>query len=64
MPNGLAANSGNEYSLCPVMGALAGLGYTGLRDAILTHPTMAEGLGVLLVGIAAMPETKRAPAAA
>src|ERR1700716_4198297 len=25
---------------------LAGLPYTGLRDAILTHPTMAEGLGV------------------
>ena len=23
---------------------LAGLPYTGLRDAILTHPTMAEGL--------------------
>ena len=27
---------------------LAGLRYTGLRDAILTHPTMAEGLNVLL----------------
>lgn len=26
---------------------LAGLPYTGLRDAILTHPTMAEGLNVL-----------------
>ncbi len=26
---------------------LAGLPYTGLRDAILTHPTMAEGLTVL-----------------
>jgi len=25
---------------------LAGLPYTGLRDAILTHPTMAEGLNV------------------
>ncbi len=26
---------------------LAGMPYTGLRDAILTHPTMAEGLTVL-----------------
>lgn len=27
---------------------LAGMPYSGLRDAILTHPTMAEGLNVLL----------------
>jgi pyruvate/2-oxoglutarate dehydrogenase complex dihydrolipoamide dehydrogenase (E3) component len=27
---------------------LAGLPYTGLRDAIIAHPTMAEGLGPLL----------------
>ncbi len=26
---------------------LGGMPYTGLRDAILTHPTMAEGLGTL-----------------
>ena len=26
---------------------LTGLPYTGLLDAILTHPTMAEGLNVL-----------------
>ena len=26
---------------------LAGLPYTGLRDAILAHPTMAEGLNAL-----------------
>jgi pyruvate/2-oxoglutarate dehydrogenase complex dihydrolipoamide dehydrogenase (E3) component len=26
---------------------LAGMPYTGLRDAILTHPTMAEGLNAL-----------------
>src|SRR5208337_2770973 len=26
---------------------LAGMPYTGLRDAIITHPTMAEGLGGL-----------------
>jgi pyruvate/2-oxoglutarate dehydrogenase complex dihydrolipoamide dehydrogenase (E3) component len=30
---------------------LAGLPYTGLRDAILTHPTMAEGLNVLLATV-------------
>jgi pyruvate/2-oxoglutarate dehydrogenase complex dihydrolipoamide dehydrogenase (E3) component len=30
---------------------LAGLPYTGLRDAILTHPTMAEGLNVLLARV-------------
>jgi pyruvate/2-oxoglutarate dehydrogenase complex dihydrolipoamide dehydrogenase (E3) component len=41
---------------------LAGLPYTGLRDAILTHPTMAEGLGVLLSGVPGMTETTRAPA--
>jgi pyruvate/2-oxoglutarate dehydrogenase complex dihydrolipoamide dehydrogenase (E3) component len=37
---------------------LAGLPYTGLRDAILTHPTMAEGLGVLLAGVPAMTQTR------
>jgi pyruvate/2-oxoglutarate dehydrogenase complex dihydrolipoamide dehydrogenase (E3) component len=37
---------------------LAGLAYTGLRDAILTHPTMAEGLSVLLANVPAMTETK------
>ena len=26
---------------------LAGLPYTALRDAVLTHPTMAEGLAAL-----------------
>ncbi len=30
---------------------LAGFPYTGLRDAILTHPTMAEGLNVLLANV-------------
>ena len=31
---------------------LAGMPYTALRDAILTHPTMAEGLNVLLMTVA------------
>ena len=32
---------------------LGGLPYTGLRDAIFTHPTMAEGLNVLLANVPA-----------
>jgi pyruvate/2-oxoglutarate dehydrogenase complex dihydrolipoamide dehydrogenase (E3) component len=30
---------------------LAGMPYTGLRDAILAHPTMAEGLGALMAKV-------------
>ncbi len=30
---------------------LAGLAYTALRDAVLAHPTMAEGLNVLFSGV-------------
>jgi pyruvate/2-oxoglutarate dehydrogenase complex dihydrolipoamide dehydrogenase (E3) component len=30
---------------------LAGLRYTGLRDAILTHPTMAKGLNELFASV-------------
>jgi pyruvate/2-oxoglutarate dehydrogenase complex dihydrolipoamide dehydrogenase (E3) component len=30
---------------------LAGLPYTGLRDALFTHPTMAEGLNVLFANV-------------
>jgi len=32
---------------------LAGMPYTGLRDAILAHPTMAEGLGGLFANVPA-----------
>jgi hypothetical protein len=32
---------------------LAGLPYTALRDAIIAHPTMAEGLGALFSDIPA-----------
>jgi pyruvate/2-oxoglutarate dehydrogenase complex dihydrolipoamide dehydrogenase (E3) component len=32
---------------------LAGLPYMGLRDAIFTHPTMAEGLNVLFANVPA-----------
>ena len=37
------------------MAMLAGLPYTDLRDAILAHPTMAEGLGSLFSN--ALPRT-------
>ena len=30
---------------------LAGLPYTAIRDAVLTHPTMAEGLGDLFSSV-------------
>jgi hypothetical protein len=30
---------------------LAGLPYTALRDAVLTHPTMAEGLAGLFSSV-------------
>ena len=30
---------------------IAGLPYTGLRDAVLAHPTMAEGLGGLFSNV-------------
>jgi pyruvate/2-oxoglutarate dehydrogenase complex dihydrolipoamide dehydrogenase (E3) component len=33
------------------MAMLAGLPYTALRDAVLTHPTMAEGLNSLFSGV-------------
>ncbi|MEA2872777.1 MAG: hypothetical protein QOH67_2753 [Hyphomicrobiales bacterium] len=42
---------------------LAGLTYMGLRDAIFAHPTMAEGLGVLLAGVPAITENARIHAA-
>jgi pyruvate/2-oxoglutarate dehydrogenase complex dihydrolipoamide dehydrogenase (E3) component len=32
---------------------LAGLPFTALREAVLTHPTMAEGLGDLFGQVAA-----------
>jgi hypothetical protein len=40
--------------------AMAGFPYIVLRDAILAHPTMAEGLSVLLAGVPTMTEP-RAP---
>jgi pyruvate/2-oxoglutarate dehydrogenase complex dihydrolipoamide dehydrogenase (E3) component len=33
------------------MAMLAGLPYMALRDAVLAHPTMAEGLGTLFSNV-------------
>jgi pyruvate/2-oxoglutarate dehydrogenase complex dihydrolipoamide dehydrogenase (E3) component len=41
---------------------LAGMPYTGLRDAILTHPTMAEGLGSLFANVPPKATPSRADA--
>jgi pyruvate/2-oxoglutarate dehydrogenase complex dihydrolipoamide dehydrogenase (E3) component len=46
----LGANAGEVLAVVQTA-MLAGLPYTGLRDAILTHPTMAEGLNVLLTTV-------------
>jgi pyruvate/2-oxoglutarate dehydrogenase complex dihydrolipoamide dehydrogenase (E3) component len=42
-----------EVAAAVQMAMLAGLPYTNLRDAILTHPTMAEGLGSLFSNVPA-----------
>jgi len=41
---------------------LAGLPYPGLRDAIWTHPTMAEGLGALFATVPPKATQSRADA--
>jgi pyruvate/2-oxoglutarate dehydrogenase complex dihydrolipoamide dehydrogenase (E3) component len=46
----LGANAGEVLAVVQTA-MLAGLPYTGLRDAIFTHPTMAEGLNVLLTSV-------------
>jgi hypothetical protein len=44
--------------LSPVQIAMAaGLPYTALRDAILTHPTLVEGLIPLFLSAASRPES-------
>ena len=42
----LAADGGEIMSSVQIA-MIAGLPYTAFRDAILTHPTLAEGLGAL-----------------
>lgn len=46
----LGANAGEVLAVVQTA-MLGGLPYTGLRDALLTHPTMAEGLNVLLSNV-------------
>jgi pyruvate/2-oxoglutarate dehydrogenase complex dihydrolipoamide dehydrogenase (E3) component len=46
----LGAEAGEVVSVVQTA-MLAGLPYTALRDAILAHPTMAEGLGALLATV-------------
>ena len=46
----LGAEAGEVVAVVQIA-MLAGLPYTALRDAILTHPTMAEGLTLLLAGV-------------
>ena len=45
-----AAEAGEVMAVTQVA-MLAGLPYTALRDAILTHPTMAEGLAALFASV-------------
>lgn len=42
---------GGEIMAVVQMAMTAGLPYTAVRDSILTHPTMAEGLGVLFSAV-------------
>jgi pyruvate/2-oxoglutarate dehydrogenase complex dihydrolipoamide dehydrogenase (E3) component len=51
----LGAEAG-EVMAAVQIAMLAGLPYQRLRDAILTHPTMAEGLGPLFSGVLARSE--------
>jgi pyruvate/2-oxoglutarate dehydrogenase complex dihydrolipoamide dehydrogenase (E3) component len=50
----IGAEAGEVASVVE-MAMLAGLPYTALRDAVLTHPTMAEGLGPLFSNLPPRP---------
>lgn len=45
-----------EVMTCVQIAMTAGLPYTALRDAIIAHPTMAEGLGLLFAAVPARPQ--------
>jgi pyruvate/2-oxoglutarate dehydrogenase complex dihydrolipoamide dehydrogenase (E3) component len=58
---GFAVNAGE------IMGAvqiaiIAGLPYTALREAILTHPTLIEGLNFLFAAVPSAPAQSTRPA--
>jgi pyruvate/2-oxoglutarate dehydrogenase complex dihydrolipoamide dehydrogenase (E3) component len=44
------AAEGGEIMAVVQVAMIAGLPYTALRDAVLAHPTLAEGLGALFAG--------------
>jgi CRP-like cAMP-binding protein len=44
---------------CVQVAMIAGLPYTALRDAIFTHPTMAEGLIPLFSNVPLVPAAPR-----
>jgi pyruvate/2-oxoglutarate dehydrogenase complex dihydrolipoamide dehydrogenase (E3) component len=46
----LGANAGEVVTVVQ-MAMLAGLPYTGVRDAIIAHPLMSEGLNTLLLQV-------------
>jgi pyruvate/2-oxoglutarate dehydrogenase complex dihydrolipoamide dehydrogenase (E3) component len=48
----IGAEAGEVMAVVPTA-MLAGMPYTGLRDAIIAHPTMAEGLGALFSNLPA-----------
>ena len=47
-----------EINTCVQVAMNAGLPYTALRDAILTHPTLVEGLFPLFSSAPSIPESK------
>jgi pyruvate/2-oxoglutarate dehydrogenase complex dihydrolipoamide dehydrogenase (E3) component len=54
----LGPNAGEVIAVVQ-MAMLAGLPYTALRDALFTHPTMAEGLNVLFANVPESMEGRR-----
>jgi pyruvate/2-oxoglutarate dehydrogenase complex dihydrolipoamide dehydrogenase (E3) component len=53
-------NEAGELMSVVQIAIIAGLPYTSLRDAILTHPTMAEGLIALFANVPARSQTRLA----
>jgi pyruvate/2-oxoglutarate dehydrogenase complex dihydrolipoamide dehydrogenase (E3) component len=49
----LGADAG-EVTAVVQTAMLAGMPYTGLREAIIAHPTMAEGLGALFANVSSL----------
>jgi pyruvate/2-oxoglutarate dehydrogenase complex dihydrolipoamide dehydrogenase (E3) component len=54
---------GGEIMSVVQMAMMAGLPYTALRDAVIAHPTLAEGLTTLFARVPAIREAVRDAAA-